>query len=61
MSRAIQTKCQWFGGELTPEIVPLLAAFETEKLLIESAGPPNVFRVVHHEIDRSNRNCSATG
>ena len=61
VSRAIQTKCQWFGGELTPEIIPLPAAFEAEKLLIERAGPPNVFRVIHHEIHRSNRNRGAPG
>ena len=60
MSRAVETKGQRFGGELGPEIIPLVPALEAKKLLIEGTGPANVFRVIHHEIERSNRNCSPT-
>src|SRR5581483_6518017 len=59
MSRAVETEGQRFGGELAPEIIPLLSALETKKLLIKGAGPANVFRVIHHEIERSNWNGSA--
>ena len=58
MSRAVETESQWFGGELTPEIIPLLPAPEAKKLPIERSGPANVFRVIHHEIKRSNGNRS---
>jgi len=60
MSRAVETKGQRFGGELGPEIIPLLATFEAKKLLIEGTGPADVFRVIHHEIKRPNGNCSPT-
>ena len=55
MSRAVETERQRLGGELTPEIIPLLSALEAKKLLIEGTGPANVFRVIHHEIKRPNR------
>ncbi len=60
MSRAVETESQRFGGELTPEIIPLLSALEAKKLLIKGPGPANVFRVIHHEIKRSNGNRSPT-
>jgi len=60
MSRAVKTERQRFGGELTPKIIPLLPAFEAEKLLIECTGPADVFGVIHHEIERPNRNCGPT-
>ena len=60
MSRAVKTERQRFGGELTPEIVPLVPALEAKHLLIEGTSPTNVFGVIHHEIERPNRNCSPT-
>jgi hypothetical protein len=56
MSRAVETESQRFGGELTPEIIPLLPALEAEKILIKGTGPADVFRVIHHEIKRPNLN-----
>lgn len=58
MSRAVETKRQRFGGELAPEIIPLLSASEAKKFLIKGAGSANVFRVIHHEIKRPNWNGS---
>ena len=58
MSGAVKTERQRFGGELTPEIIPLVPALEAKEFLIEGTGPANVFRVIHHEIERPNRNCS---
>ena len=58
MSRAVETERQRFGGELSPEIIPLVPALEAKKLLIEGTGPANVFRVIHHEIKRPNGNYS---
>jgi len=53
MSRAVKTERQRFGGELTPKIIPLLPAFEAEKLLIEMHGPGGCFCCLyHHEIER---------
>ena len=60
MSRAVETEGQRFGGELTPEIIPLLSALEAKKPLIKGTGPANVFRVIHHEIKRPNGNRSPT-
>jgi len=60
MSHAVETERQRFGGELTPEIIPLLSALEAKKLLIKGAGPANVFRVIHDEIKRSNGNRGTT-
>ena len=56
MSRAIETEGQRLGRELAPEIVPLMPAFQAEKLLIKGTGAANAFRVVHHEIKRPNGN-----
>ena len=58
MSRSVETEGQRFGGELTPEIIPLMPALEAKKLLIEGTGPADVFRVIHHEIERPNGNRS---
>ena len=33
---------------------------EAKKFLIESTRAPNVLRVVHHEIERPDRNCGPT-
>src|SRR5437667_9530888 len=43
MSRAVETESQRFGGELAPEIIPLLSALEAKKLLIKGPGSANVF------------------
>src|SRR5947208_14616844 len=58
MSRAVERKRQRFGGEFTPEIIPLLSALEAKKLLIKGTGPAHVFRAIHHEIKRPNGNGS---
>ena len=60
VSRAVETEGQRFGRELTPEIIPLGSASEPKKLLIKSAGPVDIFRVIHHEVQRPNGNRSLT-
>jgi hypothetical protein len=60
MSRAVERERQRLGGELTPEVIPLLSALEAKNLLIKGTGPADVFGVIHYEIERSNRNCSPT-
>src|SRR5262249_285863 len=56
MPSTVETERQRFGGELAPEIVPLVAALEAKKFLIKGTGSPDVLGVVHHEIERPNRN-----
>ena len=58
---AIEAERDRLSGELAPEITPLRATLQTEKFLVELACATDVFRVVHHKIDRSNRNRRAAG
>lgn len=48
---AVEAKREWLGGELGPEIVPLVAAFEAEKVLVEGARAAEVLRIIHYEIE----------